>query len=251
MDTSNTKVKTLQLSFDLDIHAGQLSKWRGAFIEMAGWEDDRFHNHKGEKGYHYRYPVIQYRMNKGQAGLLAINEGIQAVQQVLAQNDWVLRWEGQRRELKIADLKMSEPEIRVQENPMPYRIYKWVALNQENLKKWDACAGLVERIQLLEPLLTNHLVAGLWGLGWDGKERIEVNIQHLHNSTPVRIHGIKFLAFDLSFSANVRIPFHVGIGKGVSHGQGRIGPIQRERKRVRNVKNNESRTTKYNFKPLT
>ena len=161
MDTSNTKVKTLQLSFDLDINAGQLSKWRGAFIEMAGWEDDRFHNHKGQKSYHYRYPVIQYRMNKGKAGLLAINDGVEAVQQVLAKNDWVLNWQGKRHELKIADLKMSEQPIQVLEEPRPYRIYKWVALNQENLTKWDNCAGLVERIQLLEPILTSHLVASL------------------------------------------------------------------------------------------
>ena len=225
MSAENKSVKTLQLSFNLDIEPWQLAQWRGAFIQMAGWEDDRFHNHKGEKGYHYRYPVIQYRRRKGQAALLAINEGVTAVQQVLAANDWTIEWQGNKQSLMIEDLRMHEDAIAVTEQLQEYRLYKWVALNQENLKKWDTCQHLIERIQLLQPLLRNHLLACLWGLGWEGKETIQVNIQHLHGHRSIRLHGTKFLAFDLSFSTNVTLPHHVGIGKGVSHGQGRLGPI--------------------------
>ena len=222
-------VKTLSLSFNLPIEPYQLAQWRGAFIEMAGWDDDRFHNHKGEDQFHYRYPLIQYRRQQGQAALLAINEGVTALQEMLARRDWTLNWQGSAHNLMIEDLRMHEQELRILDVPQSYRLHKWFALNQANMQKWDQCNHLLDRLQLLQPLLRNHLLACLWGMGWQGKDTIEVHIQDLHQSRPIRFHGTRFLAFDLSFSANISLPYHVGIGKAVSHGQGRLAPIGRKR----------------------
>ncbi|MCB0642014.1 MAG: hypothetical protein KDC44_10260, partial [Phaeodactylibacter sp.] len=67
-------IRTLSLSFDVRLYARQIPQWRGAFIEMCGLDSDLFHNHNGEAELHYRYPLIQYRMYKGKASILAINE---------------------------------------------------------------------------------------------------------------------------------------------------------------------------------
>ncbi len=41
-------IRTLYLHFDLPLFHRQIPQWRGAFAELAGVENDLFHNHKNE-----------------------------------------------------------------------------------------------------------------------------------------------------------------------------------------------------------
>ena len=73
------KINLLKATFDLPLHAKQLAQFRGAVAESAGLENDLFHNHKGENEFHYRYPLIQYKLNKGKACMVGIGEGVDAL----------------------------------------------------------------------------------------------------------------------------------------------------------------------------
>ena len=42
---NKTSLHTLLVHFDLRLHPKQLSRWRGAVAEDAGWNKDAFHNH--------------------------------------------------------------------------------------------------------------------------------------------------------------------------------------------------------------
>ncbi len=220
---NNTPFRSLTLQFDLDIYPRQIKNWRGAFLQMAGWQDELFHNHANSQeanNYHYRYPLIHYRYEKGKAAIFAINEGVAALQKVLAQNNWEIEWQGEKKTLQIEDLRMNEHYFRMLNDPKEYRLYKWLALNQENYARWQHCRNLKERIALLERILGSNIISLFKGLNWRPDERIEVNIQEIRNSQMVQFHGQKLLALDIIYDANVLLPAGIGIGKGVSLGFG-------------------------------
>lgn len=230
-------LKTLSLSFSLPLHSRQIPQWRGAFVEMAGWEDELFHNHANEgsgvkgqeseirtKAYHHRYPLIQYRVRRGKATIFAINEGVKALQQVLANSDWQVNWQGNIETLQVEDLGMNEHYFQMLSSPKEYRLKQWLALNQESYRQWQQCNGLLERAQLLQRKIENHLVGLFKGLQWDWPERLEVQLQNIDHSKVIHYHDAELMCFDVVFTSNVLLPSDIGIGKGVSHGFGVVFP---------------------------
>ncbi len=230
-------VKTLQISFSLPITASEIRQWRGAFIQMAGWQDDVFHNHANEtrtdengnnkvvkthQKYHYRYPMVQYRVHRGKAAVFATGQGLEALQKVLAQADWNLNWQGEKRTLYIEDIKMYQCVPAMLTAPKLYKIYRYMPFNDKNYDRWKNCAGLRERIDLLEHLLTQHIVAYCKSLEWFPEERVVVTLQDMVKTRTVPYHEAKLKAFDLQFTTNILLPDFIGIGKGVSQGYGEM-----------------------------
>ena len=221
------KIRILQASFDLPIRPQEIGRWRGAFIEMGAFNEDLFHNHKGDN-YHYRYPLVQYRMHKGKAALFAINEGVEALQRVLAENKWELNWKGESVPLRIEDLKMREVHLSMLETPRRYVVKDWLALNEKNYRLWAKAPGLVARVQLLEKLLANQLIALCNGMNYRMPSRLEVSIESISRTRKVPLYGIDRVAFDLDFRANIFLPSGLAFGKGVSHGFGRQFPFRKK-----------------------
>lgn len=242
-------VRTLSITFNQPIYARQIPQWRGAFIEMAGWKNDLLHNHNNAEGeapcltavgerkgegenqkaahpYIHRYPVVQYRIHKGKAGIFALNEGIEAVQQVLFSNRWAIQWEGQQQTLQIEQMQMNEHYLRMTAKPRTYKLFKWLALNEENYGRWHNCANLMERVQLLENILTGHILGFATNMNWQLPERLEVSLQYLQQVEQVTYHGVPLLAFNVSYTANVLLPPSIGLGKAVSHGFGWQQPVK-------------------------
>ncbi len=225
----NTPIRTLSLSFNLPVTghdiSWQVGHWRGAFIEMAGWKSDLCHNHKGNDGFIYRYPLVQYRIYKGLAAVFAVDEGVDAVQQVLASSNWELNWQGEMINLQIEDLRLNQHYFRFISTPKRYRLRHWMALNQENFEKWLAETSLLGRVSLLQKLLTNHIMSSLWGLGWEPQEQVVVQLEDLTKSKAAFFKNQKLMAFDVTFSSNVLLVPGMGIGKAVSHGFGEVYPL--------------------------
>lgn len=234
MDLFNAnKVRILNLTFNLSIYTRQLGNWRGAFIEMAGLESSFFHNHKGHKEYHYRYPLIQYRTQRGKASIFAISEGADVLQETLSNCVWEINWEGQKMALSIEDLHMEEHFLRMLDQPRQYKLFKWLALNQDNYERWRQCKNLVERVNLLENILTGQILGFCDAMGWRLPERLEVSLQHLNFMQRVRYHGTPMLAFNVAYTANVSLPSGIALGKGASHGYGWQVPDQVANKKSR------------------
>ncbi|MCB9051335.1 MAG: CRISPR-associated endonuclease Cas6 [Lewinellaceae bacterium] len=233
-------IRTLSLSFDLPIYSRQIPQWRGAFIELAGFADDLFHNHDNAKdGYRYRYPLIQYRMRKGKAAIMAINEGVDALQRVLASTDWKINWEGKPLALKIEGLHMDEHYLRMLAQPKQYKLYKWLALNQENYERWQQCRNLAERSALLENILAGQILGFCTAMGYRLPERLEANLQHLQFMQQVRTFGNPMIAFNVSYDANVLLPAHIGLGRSVSHGFGWQVPENQKNRKPYRAENKE------------
>ncbi|WP_373549469.1 CRISPR-associated endonuclease Cas6 [Haliscomenobacter sp.] len=223
-DTNAILVPTLSIVFDLPIQQRQIAQWRGAFIELAGREYPLLHNHYEDGASIYQYPRVHYRLKGGKAGLYACCDGVTCVQDVLSSRDWLLRWQGKKRPLAILEMKVQTYPLAIQTNNLRYRISNYLALNQDNYQDWVQKESLLERIQVLERLLRNHLLAGIWGLGWESEDKLKIQLIELCDTQPVSYHGTTLMAFDLIFSCNAQLPPGMAVGKAVSFGFGCVLP---------------------------
>jgi hypothetical protein len=242
MHNTTHPIRTLHLSFNHEIYARQISNWRGAFIEMAGLDNDLFHNHNGQQFYHYRYPLIQYRMHKGKACIFAINEGVDAIQKALSENEWEIRWGDEIKSLSVEDMRMNEHYLRMLSKPKQYKLFKWIALNEENYTKWLKAKNMIERVQLLQSTLYGHITQFCKAMQFEFSEPLEVNIQNIQMMEQVKCHKVNLLAFNIAYDCNVLLPNGIALGKSVSHGFGWQMP-----RRV--PKKGDSRRRNVNFMP--
>lgn len=214
-------LRLLSVAFDTPIHPWELPAFRGAVAAKAGYEHELFHNHNNETGgYHYRFPLIQYKHNHGRPMLVCLNEGIEELYHFFSQPDWTLNLNGRATPVRIHNLNVRQCSLEVSERHSRYHIRQWLALNEENYGLYMRLPGLPERLALLQQILQNQLVSLLHQLGHEKDGRVEVRVQHLKDERWVSYKGVKVLAFSLEFTCNMGLPDFVGIGKGCSIGWG-------------------------------
>ncbi|MDZ4840359.1 MAG: hypothetical protein SGJ04_10160, partial [Bacteroidota bacterium] len=51
-------IRIISVTFCDYIKQIEIPAFRGAFAEKVGFENELFHNHKAEGGFHYSYPLI-------------------------------------------------------------------------------------------------------------------------------------------------------------------------------------------------
>ena len=213
-------LRSLLATFSLRIRAAEIPRWRAAFVELSGRRLDLLHNHKGDTDYHYRYPLIQYRSRQGKAAILALNEGVMAIQEALSQNSWQIRWQGKAFDLQIDNLELQEYELCIWPKLRTYHLHRWIALNEENYERWCQTPHLIARVALLERVLVGHIFRFASAVAWQLPERLEVHISNIKRQTWTRVHGTRLMAFELVYQSNVFLPPLIGLGKAVSHGYG-------------------------------
>lgn len=220
-------VETLTLQFQLPLFPRQLPQWRGAFCAMAGaGASALLHNHQ-DAGLHYRYPLVQYRVQEGRAAIFALNEGIAAVQQALLVGGWACTWQGQPQRLIMTTAPaLAQQAIVVGGPARSYRIHHYLPFNQDNYQEWQRRERLAERSALLEKLLRNHLLSALWGLGWNAPTPLEVTLTDLRKTQVLRYHRVGVMAFNLDFRVNALLPDGLALGKAVSHGFGQLWGVE-------------------------
>lgn len=240
---SMKKLRTLHLQFDLPLYNSQASVFRGAIAEKAGKQNHLFHNHregKGSQSYYHRYPLIQYKSIGGKAGIVCLEEGTDAIQEFLGQSDWSLNMGGVTIPLKIESLKVNQFTLNVWERRFNYNLYNWLPLNSENFEEYLRSPSLIKRVQLLEKILVAHILSFAAGVGWTIQKNIELSIIDIQREKTLSYKGVKFKSFDLAFSSNVSLPYHIGLGKSSSVGFGKVGRIYKEKEPVESIKEEET-----------
>jgi hypothetical protein len=186
---------------------------------MVGRDHWLFHNHVGNQ-VHYHYPRIQYRVWRGQAGLLALGAGVDSLMQAMTERDWQLNWQGQSHPLYLTHSEREGCIPALQAQSQRYRLHRWIALNQPQFARWQACQGLRERIELLEARLSQQLQRLVQDLGYALPAPPQVALEDLSATHRVRLHRNPMLAFDLVYRSNLALPNDLAIGKGAAHGFG-------------------------------
>lgn len=213
------KIRILTVAFDTQIKPYEVAAFRGAMAEKVGREEVLFHNHTNE-GFRYKYPLIQYKAIGGKPTIICIEEGVDHIHKYFEKRDWSIMIGDRKLDMKIASLNLNQFTMQAWEHKFDYRISNWLALNQDNIKKYNDIDSLAERLTLLEGLLKANILSFAKGIDWHVDRTIEVSVKQLDEPKSITFKSQKLLAFNAQFSTNVFIPKHIGLGKGVSVGFG-------------------------------
>lgn len=216
-------IPILRVDFDAEIAPSEVPAFRGAVIEKVGIEQEIFHNHNNEEGgngYHYRYPLIQYKALEKRPTILFIGAAVSEAYHLFRQPDWELSFTRRKIRTRLVRSQTQEYEVGLSPTPRPYRLSRWLALNQDNHRRYQSARGLSGQARLLERVLAGHILGFASGVGIRFEQRFELAITEIEQQRIRSFEGVKSLTFDVRFEANVLLPPFIGLGKGVTQGFG-------------------------------
>ena len=216
----------IQIIFPEKLKPSDVPKLRG-FFGRKFIDQPIFHHHQSNGGYIYSYPLVQYKIIGGEAYLMGIGVGGEAllsvwnkINVVEFENARLPIWESRIRKYKV-DFGDVEQEIN-------YKfITPWLALNQKNIGSYLKCNDWKSRKAILRSVLIGNILSMAKGLGYTIKHQLNSTL-HLKERKCV-LKGNPMIGFIGTFSVNFSLPDHVGIGKSVARG---FGTISRKIKRV-------------------
>jgi len=218
-------MRLFHLTFDLPLERRHIAGFRAAVAQAAGLEHDLFHNHDADGSAQYRYPLVQYRSERGHAALVGLDDGGKAMFEWFSRFEGALLWNGAEHPLRIRRLNVDEHHIQYDHDaPRAYRLYQWLPLDQKRYRDWQALPDLKARAEVLDGILVAHILTFCRAVQWRLPERLEASITSISATYRTQLLGNHLVALDVSFRSNLRLPAHIGLGKGVSHGFGVCRP---------------------------
>lgn len=218
------KIQTLVLQFANELAPDDIPKFRGAVIASLKKKNILYHNHIEEK-FRYAYPLIQYKRIHHKATIVCVGEGVKAIHELFASDNFLFKLGRKELEMKMDFAKYNDNDIRICDAPQYYRIRSWLPLNSENYSKYQNANSLVEKIQILERVLTGNLLSFLKGVGIHLEQQLELQITDITGQRPATYKQVKLMAFDIEFKTCLTLPQYIGIGKNASVGYGTLTKI--------------------------
>lgn len=219
---SEKEVEVAVVEFDLPLADKEVPLFRGAMLHAAQGDSILFHDHVGE-GFRYRYPLIQYKVIHGRAAVVCLDSGVEAMRQFLSDSKPHTVRIGQRMDsLQVRQVYHDMVRVGVVEEEQTYVIRRYLPLNQENYEQYRRMDSIVERYAMIERCLVGNILSLAKGLGVFLEQKVKVTLRKVEKEHIYRYKKINMMGFDLQFKANVLLPDHIGLGKGVSLGFGEI-----------------------------
>lgn len=221
------KIKYLKVLFNGEIEAYEIPAFRGAIAQKVGLDHVLFHNHKENGGFRHSYPLIQYKRYKRQPVLLCLGEGVNEIHHYFAQSNWDIDISGRTVTMSIAKMDMQQYTLQVWDTFFTYTLKDWIAFTDaKEFEAYKRTDSLIERTQILEKKITNHILSMAKGIGWTVEKPIQSHIIEIGDTKAVKIKDMPFTAYKLSFKSNVFLPNFIGIGGKVSMGFGTVKMIR-------------------------
>lgn len=223
------KLNLLTATFDIPLKPHQVPHFRSGVVDLIGREHDLFHNHNG-KGFHIRYPLIQYKLNRKKAGILGIGKGNEALYYLITGGHTEITFGGETFPFRLMHLQNKACELRVTEKPRTYRLFRWIALNQQNYEHWKSGIDFEAKSRLLKKQLAAHIISFARGVEWRIEERFNVKIININQTKMIKFKNTPLMAFDVDFEVNLQLPPEIGLGKAVGFGFGKTLPLRVDNK---------------------
>ena len=219
-------IRTLTVFYDTDISYKEIPLFRGAVLKCLGDKANvLYHNHTGDDTFRYSYPLIQYKRLNGKAAITCVEEGVDLVGQILSELSGTIILGNRSTECKVEQVKSSKNQIQIEDTFYVYQLHQWLPLNSENYKQYMSTEDFVEKIKILERILTGNILSFLKGIDIYLEEQIVIHITDILNQKVMSYKGVKMMAFDIKFKANISLPSYIGIGKNASVGNGILTKI--------------------------
>ena len=220
-------MRLLYFTFLHPLPQRDIAGFRAAFAQAAGFEHEVFHNHRQEDGkLHYRYPLVQYRSDHKQAGIIGIDEGADAILQWYSNSNGDFVHNGVTHQLKLEKIDVRNYEIQYHAAPQKYILRQWLPLNQQRYQAWKNLEIIGEKMQELERILAANTLTFCRAVNWRLPQKFNVHILEISKTYKTGLLGAPHIAFDLIFSSDLQIPAGIGFGKAVSHGFGVCNPFR-------------------------
>lgn len=216
-----SKCRTLIVRFKNKLHFSEIPFFRGAVIQTVSGNNILFHNHKGQ-GFRYAYPLIQYKRIGGNAAIVCIGEGTEAIVTFFGTSEHSISVGKRQIVLETEQVYANQTIVKVWDGTFLYKISNWMPLNQENYRQYMQYDSLADKYRMLERLLVGNILSFAKGVGIYIEQEINVAIISCGKPRALTYKGVKVIVFDMNFSTNVLLPNFIGLGKGVSHGFGTI-----------------------------
>lgn len=189
---------------------------RGAIAEHFSSEP-LFHQHNKE-GFIYRYPLIQYRWQKGDGIIVGFNEGAKLLARVPFL-DLSLRLGTDAVVVADAQIKCLKASATVADRLRRYRfVTPWLPFNQETYHAYHAMDTASKNLEL-DRLAVANILMMLRGLNIEFPTRLYAAIE-VKKKVWCQYKDQKLLGILGLLITNIDLPDNVAIGKAVSHGFG-------------------------------
>ena len=222
IDDDHTALRRIRMAmavFRESIQEDQLRLFRGAMIGQSG-SDPLFHNHRSD-GYHYRYPLIQYRLIEGHPAVLGIDEGARRVAGLFGGKDELICRIGSRtRRFSLSSLAEWEDEAGLSVTPGKYIIENWLPLNGANYREFQQTEGAIARLEMLQRILTGNILSFASGMDIFFDRTVECTIHDIERNGLVRYKDVELMCFSASFITDAVLPQWIGLGKSASLNHG-------------------------------
>ena len=208
---------------DIQLQTRDAHKLRGYFGNLFKEHSPLLHNHYEDGSARYAYPMVQYKVIDKIPVLIGFQEGADLLVSLFLKIHEI-DIEGQKYPVLAKNIQQKQCELSVNKQLYNYSFKTlWMALNQENFRKYQQ---LVEsdKATFLSRQLQNNILSFYKGLSFHTDERI-MAISSLEEKETL-FKNQSMLAFSGKFTSNAALPEWAGIGKAVSRGFGTISVIQ-------------------------
>lgn len=207
---------------EIQLQTRDAHKLRGYFGNLFRDHSPLLHNHLESGEAQYRYPLVQYKVVAQMPTLVGINEGAELLTSLFLQMG-ELQLDGRIYPVLSKNIRNQRWAIGLDDDLHQYRYETlWMALNQENHRKYMETTSLQERQEQLKKIAISNILAfyKAFDLILPKEQRILLNLEVKEKST--RFKDQRMLAFDGHFTTNALLPDFAGLGKSVSRGFGAI-----------------------------
>ena len=216
-------IEVLSVMLDVRLKDIELPFLRGALISKVSNSGTLFHGHLPD-GLRYSYPLIQYKKLGEYATVVALQEAVPQLAELLLENTVAIKLRLGRRMVSasLSDVFRQNIDMSVSTAMRTFEISRWLPLNQENYGAYCTMDSLADKLAFLENLLLGNILSFAKGVGVFFEEQVRVSIVYILSTGTFKYKGVEMLGFDIQFRTNVRLPEFIGLGKGVSLGFGTI-----------------------------
>ena len=121
---------------------------------------------------------------------------------------------------EVAQILPSKDTLQICDTFFVYKLSQWLPLNSKNYEQYQNTEELVEKVKILERVLTGNILSFLKGVNIHLDEQLCIRITDILNQKVITYKEVKLMAFDIKFKANISLPSYIGIGKNASIGNG-------------------------------
>lgn len=171
----------------------------------------------------YRYPVIQGKQIKNRLMVIGISQGADLLWEHSLGNTDILSGVNTCTIIE-RDVKIRKETIGLSDTRLRYEfLTPWLALNQQNAKKFYDLQGKTQRDAFMHKILTGNLITFAKSIDYHLTDQLMCSCKVRFKRE--RIHNENVMVFSGSFETNLMIPDYLGIGQSISQGFGTIRSV--------------------------